>query len=215
MERYLQKHGGVPLDHPRRCRAHRQDGKPCRRYAIRGGHVCRVHGGAAPQVMAKAREALALASYTMAKNLLGMATEAESEAVKLAATNSALDRAGISAKQAIEIGVDPKPWEELLANLSGVEHITREESRARRGLPPDPPDSPRPLRPYEVVDAEVVDPADPPCNAADGRMAPTPPDYPPEPSHTPTPPPGRGLVPLEDAVGGSRVRPLKRLPRRT
>jgi len=33
---------GAPLDHPRRCTAHRQDWKPCRRYAIRGGNVCRV-----------------------------------------------------------------------------------------------------------------------------------------------------------------------------
>ncbi|WP_131802460.1 hypothetical protein [Parafrankia soli] len=30
------------------CRAHRTDGSPCRAYAIRGGRVCRAHGGASP-----------------------------------------------------------------------------------------------------------------------------------------------------------------------
>jgi hypothetical protein len=43
---------------PRRCRARRRDGKRCRAWAIRGGYVCRMHGGAAPQVRAKARARL-------------------------------------------------------------------------------------------------------------------------------------------------------------
>ena len=73
--RYLQQNGGVPLDHPRRCTAHTHAGTPCRRYAARGANVCRVHGGAAPQVVAKARERLALAADTMAKTLLGIASE--------------------------------------------------------------------------------------------------------------------------------------------
>ena len=94
MARYLQEHGGVPLDHPRKCQARQQDGKPCRRYAIRGGSVCRVHGGGSPQVVAKARERLALAADRMARELLGIATGAESEAVKLAAVKDALDRGG-------------------------------------------------------------------------------------------------------------------------
>ena len=42
-------------DRPRRCSAKRKNGRPCRNWAIRGGFVCRVHGGAAPQVRAKAR----------------------------------------------------------------------------------------------------------------------------------------------------------------
>lgn len=41
-------------DRPRKCRARRTDGQPCGCWAIRGGFVCRVHGGAAPQVRAKA-----------------------------------------------------------------------------------------------------------------------------------------------------------------
>ena len=44
------------LSDPRRCSARRQrDGKPCGRYAIRGGTVCPIHGGKAPQVLRKAK----------------------------------------------------------------------------------------------------------------------------------------------------------------
>ena len=116
--RYLQQNGGVPLDHPRRCTAHTHAGTPCRRYAARGANVCRVHGGAAPQVVAKARERLALAADTMAKTLLGIASGAESEAVKLAAVKDALDRAGVPAKA--EIAIELKPWEQLMSDIAGI-----------------------------------------------------------------------------------------------
>ena len=39
----------------RRCGARRSNGQPCRAYAITGGRVCRVHGGAAPRVRLRAR----------------------------------------------------------------------------------------------------------------------------------------------------------------
>lgn len=42
----------------RRCSAHRSNGEPCGAWAIRGGFVCRVHGGSAPQVKAAARARL-------------------------------------------------------------------------------------------------------------------------------------------------------------
>jgi hypothetical protein len=54
------------LNHPRRCTARRQrDGEPCGRFAIRGGSVCRIHGGASPQVIAKAKERLGFAKAIM------------------------------------------------------------------------------------------------------------------------------------------------------
>lgn len=43
-------------DRPRRCRARRKNGERCKAWAIRGGFVCRAHGGAAPQVRAKAQQ---------------------------------------------------------------------------------------------------------------------------------------------------------------
>lgn len=55
--------GSSPIEgqtHDGRCRAHSsRTGEPCRRQAIRGATVCRTHGGAAPQVQAKAKERLA------------------------------------------------------------------------------------------------------------------------------------------------------------
>ena len=41
-----------------RCRGHRRNGQLCRRWAIRGGFVCPLHGGAAPQVREAARRRL-------------------------------------------------------------------------------------------------------------------------------------------------------------
>lgn len=39
-----------------RCRGTTRSGKPCTNWPITGGKVCRMHGGAAPQVQAKAQE---------------------------------------------------------------------------------------------------------------------------------------------------------------
>jgi hypothetical protein len=51
-ERYLARLADGGQLH--RCRARRTDGQPCGCWSIRGGYVCRVHGGSAPQVRAKA-----------------------------------------------------------------------------------------------------------------------------------------------------------------
>jgi hypothetical protein len=54
------------LNHPRRCSARRQrDGKPCGRFAIRGGAVCGLHGGASPQAQRKAKERMGFAKAIM------------------------------------------------------------------------------------------------------------------------------------------------------
>ena len=44
----------------KKCSAKKQNGQPCGQWAIRGGKVCRFHGGAAKQVKAAAARALAL-----------------------------------------------------------------------------------------------------------------------------------------------------------
>jgi hypothetical protein len=201
MGNYLQQHGGAPLDHPRRCTANRQDGNPCRRYAIRGGNVCRVHGGGSPQVVAKARERLALAADRMARELLGIADGAESEAVKLAAVKDALDRAGLSAKQNVEVGVELKPYEQVLSDIAGVAHITRAESRARQGLPPVE------REPLEIVEAELVQESleSRPRVAARARTPDERPDLPDDDSAPQSRPPGRSLATFEDALGDTGI----------
>ncbi len=88
-------HGPKP---ERRCTAHSsRTGKPCKNAAIKGGTVCRYHGGAAKQIRQAARTRLENAADLMAKQLLGMALTADSDQVKLAAIRDALDRAGLRA----------------------------------------------------------------------------------------------------------------------
>ena len=118
-----------PQTQSHRCKRTKRNGQRCKRLAWAGTTVCGHHGAKAPQVKQAAMNRLALASDRMAANLLGMATDAESEVVRLRATDSALDRAGITKPTQIEVG--PKPHEEIFTEIfSG----SREESRRSRGL---------------------------------------------------------------------------------
>lgn len=100
--------------------------------ALRGAAVCRYHGGAAPHVKQAARVRLEMAADRMAANLLRLGTDASSEAVQLGATNSALDRVGISKPAEVVVSpAAPKPWEEVFESFGTS---SRAESRARRGL---------------------------------------------------------------------------------
>lgn len=47
-----------PVDEKPRCTATNRQGNRCGKSPILGGTVCRMHGGAAPQVVAKAKERL-------------------------------------------------------------------------------------------------------------------------------------------------------------
>jgi hypothetical protein len=119
----------------RRCLSHRKNGAQCRNWAIRGGVVCRYHGGSAPQVLAKAQENIALAADHNRSNVQRLADEADSEQVRLQASNTLIDRALGKPTTTVELGPKTRePYEDILANLGGVGFITREESRARRGL---------------------------------------------------------------------------------
>ena len=53
--------------HPKvHCTAHTTAGRPCRNWSIRGGRVCRAHGGRAPQVKRAAAARLVKARLTLA-----------------------------------------------------------------------------------------------------------------------------------------------------
>lgn len=54
-----------------RCTARTTSGKPCRKYPIAGGAVCRVHGGSAPQVKAAAERRIAEAKALKALGTYG------------------------------------------------------------------------------------------------------------------------------------------------
>lgn len=197
----------------RRCRAHRRNGDRCGKVAMEAQQVCGTHGGRAPQAKSKARRRIDEAADRMAKQLLGIATSAESESVKLAAVRDALDRAGLKAPTQVELGVAPA-YEEMLQDLGGIAVVSRAESRARRGLNEETPA----LAGAEIVDAEVVDAPDMRGAHPDRPSARREPPRPPDPSDDRPafatedvgPTPGTGLQRMEDAVAELRVRPIRR-----
>lgn len=193
---YLERNGGVPLDHPRRCQAQRANGAgPCRRFAIKGGIVCRVHGGSAVQVQNAARVRLQLAADRMARNLLGLAEEAKSEHVQYLATTAALDRAGVVEPKQVNVDLNA-PWQEVFEAVGGIAHISQAESRARRGLAEPPMPALGPPDSGAVIDAEVVDTPDSPADRPSGPNASRTGD-----DRADVPPaPGTGLQTMEQAL---------------
>ena len=128
----------------RLCIAHSsKTGLPCKRPPIQGAKVCRTHGGAAPHVKAAAKVRLENAALNLAKELLGMAMADDlPPAVKLAALKDALDRAGLTPKQALDVSVELKPYERLL------QHVERGPRPGREAQPS--------LALDDVIEAEVV-----------------------------------------------------------
>lgn len=115
----------------RRCRGHStRTGLRCKQQAMMGTAVCRFHGGSAPHVQRAAKVRLDMAADRMAANLLGLAEYSGNDAIRLGATNSALDRAGIIRPTQVEVGpIERKPYEDIFDRIGGG---SREESRARR-----------------------------------------------------------------------------------
>lgn len=136
----------TPKDPALRCVAHKRNGDQCRQTAIRGGRVCKKHGGSAPQVIARARVRLQMQTMRMADELLGMALDTTLDYkrpdVRLAAIKEVLDRGGLGVHEQIDLNVDPKPFEDLLGKIAGIANMSRDESRKLR---------------EGVIDAEVVD----------------------------------------------------------
>jgi hypothetical protein len=90
---------------PHRCRARSsRTGEPCQHFPIRGGTVCRVHGGSAPQVQKAARQRI-LDLVDPALSTLEQLLDSRREDVRLGAVKDILDRAGYAAKQQVEITI--------------------------------------------------------------------------------------------------------------
>jgi hypothetical protein len=105
----------------RRCTAHSsRTGERCKNAAIKGGKVCRYHGGNAPHVIANARARLQNAADLMARELLGIALTADTESVKLAAIRDALDRAGLRPPSEVVLSQgEAKPYEKVFDAIGG------------------------------------------------------------------------------------------------
>lgn len=76
-----------------KCTAHsKQTGLRCKQPAIQGGSVCRFHGGAAPQVKAKAMERLLAIQAPAIVRLAELVAQKEYPSTAMAAVKDVLDR---------------------------------------------------------------------------------------------------------------------------
>lgn len=83
----------APFTGGRRCSAHGKHSKrPCKNPAIKGGTVCRKHGGGAPQVQAKAQERLMALQHPAIDRLTQLIAQQEFPSVAIAAVRDVLDR---------------------------------------------------------------------------------------------------------------------------
>jgi len=129
-----------------------------------------MHGGATQAAKTKARKRIEEAADRLARQLLGIAEGAESEAVRLAAVKDALDRAGIQAKTAATVEVSVKPWETVLEGIAKIvagprnpqqrvlESSSRDEALDAAEVVDDVLDE---AVDDDVVEGEVIGPDDP------------------------------------------------------
>lgn len=175
----------------------------------RSGPLCRYHGGSTAHIKRKARERIEQALDRMARELLGIATSAESEAVRLAAVKDALDRGGLNAKTAVEVEVGSKPFERLFSGLANYGATDGE-----------PPPTPTALPMYADSDdsGDTADPIDAEVVPDDGTDTRNMPDYTPRWATYGEQPlrrkPRGELVTLEDAVAEQASDPGMRPARR-
>ena len=85
------------------CTARNRKQQPCGNDAMTGSNVCRMHGGSAPQVKAKARRRLLEAVDPLMAELLRIALNDKDTRTRLAAIRDALDRAGLAAVKQVEV----------------------------------------------------------------------------------------------------------------
>lgn len=103
-------------------------GNRCARAAIKGGTVCRIHGGNLPGVKKAAQRRLAMAALPASQKLVWIALHKKGVADKdrIRALIEILDRAGVSGKTTIEVEV--KPWEKVLRSIyAGMEGSGEED----------------------------------------------------------------------------------------
>ena len=115
------------------CVAHKKTGERCQKAPIAGATVCRFHGGAAPHVKRAARARLENAADRLARQLLGMAEDPDMPpAGEARGAADALDRAGLSARTAVDVSVELKPYEKLFDRIERGASVDPYAPRPRR-----------------------------------------------------------------------------------
>lgn len=109
-------------------------GEPCKNWPIRGGTVCRSHGGSAPQVRNKANERIAElvnpALALIAELIETGRAEDLPASVGLAAARDILDRAGYSPTAKIHLEGDLTVRSPVDLELDDLAEKLREHDRA-------------------------------------------------------------------------------------
>ena len=95
----------------------KSNGERCQKPPIMGATVCRFHVGAAAHVKRAAKARLENAADRLARQLLGMAEDPDMPPAVSSAIKRSLDRAGLNARQAHEVTVGLKPWEQVLEGV--------------------------------------------------------------------------------------------------
>lgn len=120
--------------HARQCAAKTSSGVRCRAFAIRGGMVCRAHGGSAPQAKAKAKQRLAAhAAQADAQRLLAH----EAAAARLDDPLEALSQVTVEAialKNALAARVNALKEMRYAAPGAGTEQLRAEIAAYERSL---------------------------------------------------------------------------------
>ncbi|MCO4239569.1 hypothetical protein NG702_19530 [Pseudarthrobacter sp. MDT3-28] len=95
-----------PIQLQTRCTARRKSGTECKNWAIRGGYVCRMHGGGAPQVKKKAAQRIAEAADDAAALLVQFMEDPKNDVkVRMQIAQDLLNRAGFVGKQSVDLTV--------------------------------------------------------------------------------------------------------------
>lgn len=147
--------GNVPaLDNPRRCHAtNKQTGERCGNWSIRGGTICKYHGGSAPQVKAKAQQRLEAAALHAAGYLVrAVDPTRDVDMVGLRAADSILDRTLGKAGQTVTHRGDSSSPLKIVHEFSPIPGLT--------------------LPPTDAIDVQPVEPAQLPVAAPDAPTAP-------------------------------------------
>jgi hypothetical protein len=160
------------LPHVIRCNGHMVNGGRCKREAEPGSVVCRLHGGAAPQVLRRAGERLIMSADHASQKLLEWLDDPEVPyRVRAEIARDMLDRAGLAAAQLHKIvPMDADPVLAFFQDAFNDPNNWMEN-------PPQPVieervlDRPDPDEPEEIVEAEIVEPDGEPANDTPPRVA--------------------------------------------
>lgn len=117
------------LPEPSKGGARTRDGSPCKNAPLAGSVRCRMHGGSAPQVLAKAKERLLLAADDAVSVLIRIMFDPKAPVGdRRQAAVALMDRAGLNAKAEVELTV---PW--LDALQGAVVTVNDEDALEARG----------------------------------------------------------------------------------